>query len=69
MAWQSAEQKNLHSFPLSDYIIHRTTNMSVECLVHDKEAFKRKYKNIIVDNATLEDIMLFYVKGGTSCED
>lgn len=52
-----------------DYIIHRTTNMSEECLVHDKEAFKRKYKNIIVDNATLEDIMLFYVKGGTSCED
>lgn len=52
-----------------DYIIHRTTNMSVECLVHDKEAFKQKYKNIIVDNATLEDIMLFYVKGGTSCED
>ena len=52
-----------------DYIIHRTTNMSVECLVRDKEAFKRKYKNIIVDNATLEDIMLFYVKGGTSCED
>ena len=52
-----------------DYIIHRTTNMSVECLVHDKDAFKRKYKNIIVDNATLEDIMLFYVKGGTSCED
>lgn len=52
-----------------DYIIHRTTNMSVECLVHNKEAFKRKYKNIIVDNATLEDIMLFYVKGGTSCED
>ena len=52
-----------------DYIIHQTTNMSVECLVHDKEAFKRKYKNIIVDNATLEDIMLFYVKGGTSCED
>lgn len=52
-----------------DYIIQRTTNMSVECLVHDKEAFKRKHKNIIVDNATLEDIMLFYVKGGTSCED
>lgn len=56
-------------FSSDDYIIHRTTNMSVECLVHDKEAFKQKYKNIIVDNATLEDIMLFYVKGGTSCED
>lgn len=52
-----------------DYIIYRTTNLSVECLVNDKEMFKRKHKNIIVDNATLEDIMLFYVKGGTSCED
>ena len=56
-------------FSADDYIIQRTTNMSVECLVRDKEAFKKKYKNIIVDNATLEDIMLFYVKGGTSCED
>jgi len=45
-----------------DYIIHRMTNMSVECLVRDKETIKRKYKNIVVDNATLEDIMLFYIK-------
>lgn len=47
-----------------DYIIHRITNVSVECLVRDKEAIKRKYKDIVVDNATLEDIMLFYIKGG-----
>lgn len=47
-----------------DYIIHRVTNVSVECLVRDKEAIKRKYKDIVVDNATLEDIMLFYIKGG-----
>lgn len=49
-----------------DYIIHRITNVSVECLVRDKEAIKRKYKNIVVDNATLEDIMLFYIKGGAA---
>lgn len=49
-----------------DYIIHRVTNVSVECLVRDKEAVKRKYKNIVVDNATLEDIMLFYIKGGAA---
>ncbi len=48
----------------NDYIIHRITNVSVECLVRDKEAIKRKYKDIVVDNATLEDIMLFYIKGG-----
>jgi len=47
-----------------DYIIHRITNVSVECLVRDKETIKRKYKNIVVDNATLEDIMLFYIRGG-----
>ena len=49
-----------------DYIIHRVTNVSIECLVRDKEAIKRKYKNIVVDNATLEDIMLFYIKGGVA---
>lgn len=52
-----------------DYIISRTTNVSVECLVRDKEAVKRKYKDVIVDSAALEDIMLFYVKGGISCGD
>lgn len=54
------------SISQDDYIIHRVTNMSVECLVRDKEAIKRKYKNIVVDNATLEDIMLFYIKGGAA---
>ncbi len=49
-----------------DYITHRVTNVSVECLVRDKEAIKHKYKNIVVDNATLEDIMLFYIKGGAA---
>ena len=52
-------------FP-DDYIIHRITNVSVECLVRDKEAIRRKYKDIVVDNATLEDIMLFYIKGGAA---
>ncbi len=52
-----------------DYIIYRTTNLSMECLVRDKDAFKKKYKDIIVDSATLEDIMLFYVRGGKLCED
>ena len=52
------------SISTNDYIIHRITNVSVECLVRDKEAIKRKYKDIVVDNATLEDIMLFYIKGG-----
>ena len=47
-----------------DYIISRKTNVSIECLVRDKEATRRKYKNVVVDSASLEEIMLFYIKGG-----
>lgn len=50
-----------------DYVVCKSTNVSMECLVRDKEDFSRKYKDIIVDNATLEDILLFYVKGGIPC--
>lgn len=56
------------SVSLDDYIIYRNTKVSVECLIRNKEAMKRKYKDIIIDSATLEDIMLFYMKGGTVCE-
>lgn len=62
-------REKFSSISPDDYIIHRTTKLSVECLVRDKDAIKHKYKNIVVDSATLEDIMLFYIKGGVSCED
>lgn len=52
-----------------DYVVCRSTNVGMECLVRDKDIFRRKYTDIVVDNATLEDIMLFYVKGGIPCED
>lgn len=50
----------------NDYIVHRVTNMCVECLVRDKEAARHKYRDTVIDNAALEDIMLFYIKGGTA---
>ncbi|MDE7284507.1 MAG: ABC transporter ATP-binding protein [Lachnospiraceae bacterium] len=59
-------KEKFDSISPDDYIIHRVTNVSVECLVRDREAIKRKYKDIVVDNATLEDIMLFYIKGGAA---
>lgn len=51
-----------------DYLISRRTNVCVECLVRDKERVMRKYRNIVADRATLEEIMLFYVKGISVCE-
>lgn len=62
-------REKFSSISPDDYIIHRNDKLSVECLVRNKEAIKHKYKDIIVDNAALEDIMLFYIKGGISCED
>lgn len=56
------------SLSQTDYLISRQSPVGVECLVKDKELVKKKYKNMIVDNATLEDIMLFYIKGETPCE-
>ena len=52
-----------------DYITYRDTKLSMECLVRDKETARRSYPDVIVDNASLEDIMLFYIKGGVPCED
>ena len=43
-----------------DYVCCRETNLSVECLIHDKVAAKKRYQNLIIDNASIEDIMLFY---------
>ena len=37
----------------------------MECLVRDREAVRKKYSNFIVDNASIEDIMLFYIKGAS----
>ena len=60
------EKKDFSTIQPEDYIISRKTNVSMECLVRDKEAARRKYKNLIVDNASLEEIMLFYIKGGSA---
>lgn len=55
--------------PPQDYIIRRETGVSVEYLVRDREAAGRKYPKAVADAASLEDIMLFYIKGDAPCED
>ena len=62
-------QERFTSIYSDDYLISRKTNVCMECLIPDKDSFRKKYKDVVVDNATLEDIMLFYIKGGASCKD
>lgn len=50
-----------------DYIVRRETGVSAEYLVRDRAAAGKKYPRAVADAASLEDIMLFYIKGEASC--
>ena len=52
-----------------DYIVRRETGVSMEYLVRDRGAAGKKYPKAVADAASLEDIMLFYIKGDASCGD
>lgn len=58
------EEKQFSKISPDDYLICRKNKVCMECLVPDKDAVRRKYRDIVVDNASLEEIMLFYVKEG-----
>lgn len=46
-----------------DVLACRKDDYQWNVLVADKENARRKYKNAVVDDATIDDIMLLYVKG------
>jgi len=46
-----------------DIITYRKQDYEWQVLVSDKEKAQHKYKKCIIDNATIEEIMLFYIKG------
>lgn len=56
-------EKQFEDIAKEDYLMARQTKLCTECLVSDKEIFRKKYKDIVVDHANLEEIMLFYAKG------
>lgn len=51
------------SIDKEDIVSVRKNNFSTEILVDKKYKMKNKYKNFIIDNVTLEDIMMFVIKG------
>ncbi len=44
-------------------VAYRKSQFGYEVLVNKKNEIKKKYKDFIVDNISIEDIMLFYVRG------
>lgn len=46
-----------------DYSYYRKSQFGYEVLLKDKYKFVTKHPNLIVDNTSIEEIMLFYVRG------
>lgn len=52
-----------HKIEKSEVLAYRKDDYQWNVLVADKEKARRKYKNAVVDDATIDDILLLYVKG------
>ncbi len=48
----------------NDILGYRTSQFGYEVLVANRQQAKRKYPDCVVDHVSLEEIMLYYVKGG-----
>ncbi|MBD3109681.1 ABC transporter ATP-binding protein [Bacillus sp. AGMB 02131] len=48
---------------VADFIGYRKGEFQVEALVKDKVEIRQKYPDFVMDPVTIDDIMLFYVKG------
>lgn len=51
------------SIDTSEVLAYRKDDYQWNVLIADKEKAKRKYKTAVVDDATIDDILLLYVKG------
>jgi len=49
-----------------EYIRYRKNHFGYEVMVKDKHAVKKKYAEAVVDTISIEEIMLFYVRGEKS---
>lgn len=47
----------------ADLVAYRKNQFGYEMLVRDKESMRRKYRGLVIDNAAIDEIMYFYVKG------
>lgn len=52
-----------------DYDAYIKEEYSVKVLVNRKQELMRHFQELIIDKASIEDIMLFYIKGVITCQD
>lgn len=52
-----------------DYCAYIQEEFSVKVLVHHKQELLQHFQNLIIERASIEEIMLFYIKGVITCQD
>ena len=53
----------------SDFFAFRKHDYQIDVLIKDRQAAGQKYKDVIIDNVTIEEIMLMLVKGEKADEN
>ena len=56
-------EEDFRKLDQDESIRYRKNHFGFEVLVKDKEAIKKKFPDAVVDGVTIEEIMLFYIKG------
>ena len=59
------EKEKLAEIDAEDIVSIRTNRFSAEVMVNDRENASFKYRDAVIDPASLDDIMLYYVHRGT----
>lgn len=52
-----------------DYCAYIQEEFSVKVLVHHKQELLQHFQDLIIERASIEEIMLFYIKGVITCQD
>ena len=55
--------KDFERLETHDYIAYRKNKYNVEILVNNKKNISKKYKDLVIDKITLEDLMILMIKG------
>lgn len=61
-------EKTFAGLDKSDFVAWRASEFGIQALTADKKRTQRRYGDLVVDDCTLDDIMLYYVKGEKSRE-
>ncbi len=56
--------KDFRDIDPADYISARINDFGAEIMASDREKMRKKYPGVVIDNTTLEEIMVFYVNKG-----